>query len=165
MLKTILIHSPSARTLSSLLLLLAISLASSRTSAQAPPSSSKVTIPSTDWTLCRQYKETLKARISDLNSCTTQGIDARTRKDQCVGELSGKRTELRECRLEANGYQLRAELLEDRSPWFFWLSVGAFTASTILLSVETLGGSPELHKVLGAGAISLVSLGVLVWSF
>ena len=104
-------------------------------------------------------------RIEDLKLCAAQGASVRTRKDQCVGELSGKRTELRECRLEANTYQLRAELLDKRAPWFFWLSVGAFTASTILLSIETLGDSPELHKVLGAGAISIVSLGVLVWSF
>jgi len=111
-----------------------------------------VTIPRSDWDLCRRYKATLIQRIEDVKLCTSDGKRVRDKKNQCVGELAGKTFEARRCALELEPTKAALVLARDkikrRKPATFWASVGTLAASLAWASVELFAGErPELVKM------------------
>lgn len=150
-----------------LLLLTAISTTSLKSFAKAPTNLSEtVEIPRADWTLCKQYKATLEARIVDLNNCARQGIVVRQARDHCVGALNAKKTELNTCSAQLGDYRLKVQTLEGERSAMFWASSGALFVSVAALVLEIFGpSSPELIKIATLGAATAITGGLLVWSF
>jgi hypothetical protein len=153
-------------------------MTSSKTFAQARTSSSEiirgdtpeVTIPEEDWILCQRYKSTLETRTKKLKTCGEQGIEVRRKRDQCVGELSGKTSGLKECSEVSSSYRLELELLKEgnrtRRSASFWISVGAGIVSTGVIALELFGGdSPEVSKLVATGSALAFSIALFAWTF
>jgi hypothetical protein len=129
-----------------------------------------VTIPDSDWTLCKRYKVTLEKRSKDLKDCASQGISVRQKRDQCVGELSGRITDGKVCARSLGEYKLKAELLEversERKSGMFWASVGAGLLSVGALALEVFGGeSPEVSKLVTLCSATVFSAALIIWTF
>ena len=136
----------------------------------AEPANSSVTIPTSDWSLCKQYKATLEQRVQDLTQCAQDGIAVRTAKDQCVGELKARQADNAFCQSDLIAEKARTAVLEEKRDsakgWLFWASGGALAASGGALLVEVLAGDrPETEKAIALGSVAALSSALLVFNF